>query len=66
MGLLGKLDGHTLLLLTSEESIDLRTMLSVLGAVRAQAIIDSGIARGTAKLSEEFKAEQARKKAAKK
>lgn len=74
MPLMGNGEGYTLLILTDAESRLLREVLEhnerilwpsdarkdALKAYRA------GIARGTAKLAEEFKGEQARKKAAKK
>lgn len=66
MGLMGNGDGHTLLILTDDES---RLLREYLKGVPNQAFVrayNAGIARGTAKLAEESKAEQARKKAAKK
>jgi hypothetical protein len=67
---MGNGEGNTLLILTDDESRLIRAVLGSRGPgdearLQAEAALHRGIARGTAKLTEEFKAEQQRKKAAK-
>lgn len=74
MKYIGNGEGHTLLILTDAESRLLRAVLETLDASFAQqpkcaealAAFNAGIARGTAKIQEEFDQLQRDKKAKKK
>jgi hypothetical protein len=68
MGLIGNGEGMSLLILTDAESRLLRSVLDEVEACgdnRGIKVFNAGIARGTAKIQQEFKDTQARKKGAK-